>query len=107
MADINDLYSILTAPENKDNYFTTVPSFEDFQTKMEKEEYQDKVHNIIVDDGFYSFKDKDRFKQDFAPPTDIEKDNTLKYKMSQNRSDIYDFFVSDTPKRTREKEKRR
>ena len=67
MADINDLYNVLTSPENKGKYFTETPSLDVFKSRMEDEEYQDKVHKVVVDDGFYSFKDKDRFKNDFVP----------------------------------------
>ena len=66
MADINDLYNVLTSPENKGKYFTETPSLDVFKSRMEDEEYQDKVHKVVVDDGFYSFKDKDRFKNDFV-----------------------------------------
>ena len=90
MSDINELYNILTSPENKDNYFTSVPSIDDFKVAMEGEDYQNKIHSIVVNDNIYPDMDKKAFRQSFVYDP---------IKVTQNPDNVinYLFRTTETP----------
>ena len=80
MADnLTNLYNVLTSDDNKDKYFTTVPSIADFKLEMQSNEnYSSAVHGAIVEDDLYTSKDFNKFKQDYLPlqvPVEVDISN--------------------------------
>jgi hypothetical protein len=85
MNELQKLYDVL----KRDGYYTK--SFEEFQTKWQDKEYQDKVYGVVSRDKLYT-KSKDEFLSKYSSQQEPLKKKTLPFRIP-NWKNLHRFLI--------------